>query len=67
MARTGATGEIGCPRSLRTPGDPMDLNQVTVPALDVSASVAFYRRLGLARVPLVHVLASRRSGCPEGD
>jgi catechol 2,3-dioxygenase-like lactoylglutathione lyase family enzyme len=28
----------------------MDLNQVTIPALDVAASVAFYRRMGFELV-----------------
>jgi len=30
----------------------MNLNQVTVPTLDVAASVTFYQRLGLE--PIVH-------------
>lgn len=35
------------PQTPRSPAiQPMDLNQVTLPALDVAASVAFYRRMG---------------------
>jgi catechol 2,3-dioxygenase-like lactoylglutathione lyase family enzyme len=31
-------------------GDPMRLNQVTLPATDVAVSVAFYRRLGFTQI-----------------
>ena len=43
----------------------MNLNQVTVPALDVAASVAFYRTLGL--VQIVDAPHYARFECPEGD
>lgn len=43
----------------------MNLNQVTVPALNVAASVAFYRRLGL--VQIVNTPHYARFECPEGD
>jgi len=43
----------------------MNLNQVTVPALDVAASVAFYRRLGL--IQIVDAPHYARFECPEGD
>ena len=43
----------------------MDLNQVTVPALDIPASVAFYRTLGLH--PIVLSAHYARFTCPEGD
>ncbi len=43
----------------------MNLNQVTVPALDVAASVAFYRTLGLRQI--VDNPHYARFECPEGD
>ena len=43
----------------------MNLNQVTVPSLDVAASVTFYRRLGL--VQIVDAPHYARFECPEGD
>lgn len=43
----------------------MNLNQVTVPALDVAASVAFYRALGLRQI--VDSAHYARFECPEGD
>lgn len=43
----------------------MNLNQVTVAALDVPASVAFYKRLGLELI--VSSPHYARFKCPEGD
>jgi catechol 2,3-dioxygenase-like lactoylglutathione lyase family enzyme len=43
----------------------MNLNQVTVAALDVPASVAFYKRLGLELI--VSAPHYARFKCPEGD
>lgn len=43
----------------------MNLNQVTVPALDVAASVDFYRRLGLELI--VSSAHYARFKCPDGD
>jgi len=43
----------------------MNLNQVTVPALDVAASVAFYKRLGLELI--VSSPHYARFKCPEGE
>ena len=43
----------------------MNLNQVTVPALDGAVSVAFYRRLGL--VQIVDSPHYARFECPGGD
>lgn len=43
----------------------MNLNQVTVPALDVAASVDFYRRLGLELI--VSSAHYARFKCPEGE
>lgn len=43
----------------------MDLNQVTVPATDVAASVAFYRTLGL-RLIVDSVPRYARFECPDG-
>jgi len=42
----------------------MNLNQVTVPALDITASVAFYERLGLELIVLSPHYA--RFVCPQG-
>jgi catechol 2,3-dioxygenase-like lactoylglutathione lyase family enzyme len=44
----------------------VDLNQVTVPATDVAASVAFYRALGL-RLIVDSVPRYARFECPDGD
>jgi catechol 2,3-dioxygenase-like lactoylglutathione lyase family enzyme len=44
----------------------MNLNQVTVPALDVAASIAFYRRLGLQLIIHTHA-AYARFECPDGS
>jgi catechol 2,3-dioxygenase-like lactoylglutathione lyase family enzyme len=44
----------------------MNLNQVTVPALDVAQSVAFYQQLGLTLI--VEALPRyARFECPDGD
>lgn len=43
----------------------MNLNQVTVPALDITSSVAFYSRLGLELI--VSSPHYARFRCPEGD
>ena len=43
----------------------MNLNQVTVPAVDVAASVAFYKRLGLELI--VSSPHYARFKCPEGE
>ncbi|MFO1313119.1 MAG: VOC family protein [Burkholderiales bacterium] len=43
----------------------MNLNQVTVPALDVQASIAFYRGLGLRLI--VSSPHYARFECPDGD
>ncbi len=44
----------------------MTLNQVTVPSLDLAASVAFYEKLGLNLI--VKALPNyARFECPEGD
>jgi catechol 2,3-dioxygenase-like lactoylglutathione lyase family enzyme len=43
----------------------VDLNQVTVPATDVDASVEFYKRLGL--VQIVSAPGYARFSCPDGD
>ncbi len=43
----------------------MNLNQVTVAALDVAASVAFYKRLGLELI--VSSPHYARFKCPEGE
>lgn len=43
----------------------MNLNQVTVPALDIAESVAFYRLLGL--IQIVGAPHYARFECPEGD
>ncbi len=43
----------------------MNLNQVTLPALDVSASVAFYKRVGF--VLIVDSPHYARFQCPEGE
>jgi catechol 2,3-dioxygenase-like lactoylglutathione lyase family enzyme len=44
----------------------MDLNQITVPATDVAASVAFYRLLGL-RLIVDSVPRYARFECPDGN
>ena len=43
----------------------MNLNQVTLPALDVAASVAFYRGMGF--VQIVDSVDYARFECPAGD
>lgn len=43
----------------------MNLNQVTVPVLDVEAAVDFYRRLGLRQI--VGSPHYARFECPEGE
>lgn len=43
----------------------MNLNQVTVPAVDVAASVAFYQQLGL-RLIVDSVPRYARFECPDG-
>ena len=44
----------------------MNLNQVTVPAVDVAASVEFYKRLGL-RLIVDSVPRYARFECPDGE
>jgi len=44
----------------------MNLNQVTVPAVDVAASVEFYKRLGL-RLIVESVPRYARFECPDGE
>ena len=44
----------------------MNLNQVTIPSLDVSRSIEFYERLGLQLIVHTHD-AYARVECPEGD
>lgn len=43
----------------------MNLNQVTLPAIDVAESAAFYRRLGFTQI--VSTPHYARFECPEGD
>ena len=43
----------------------MNLNQVTLPAVDIDASVAFYRGMGFTLIVLSPHYA--RFECPEGD
>lgn len=43
----------------------MNLNQVTLPALDIPASVAFYRKLGFTQI--VDTPHYARFECPKGD
>ena len=43
----------------------MDLNQITLPAVDMRASVAFYRRLGFRLI--VDSPDYARFECPEGN
>lgn len=43
----------------------MNLNQVTLPALDVAASAAFYRRMGFTQI--VDSPHYGRFECPDGD
>jgi catechol 2,3-dioxygenase-like lactoylglutathione lyase family enzyme len=43
----------------------MNLNQVTVPALDIAASVSFYQRLGLELI--VKSPHYARFACPSGN
>ena len=44
----------------------MNLNQITIPSLDVTKSIAFYKRLGLKLIVHTHD-AYARFECPEGD
>lgn len=44
----------------------MNLNQVTVPSLDVKKSIAFYKVLGL-RLIVESLPAYARFECPDGD
>ncbi|MEK7349174.1 MAG: VOC family protein [Candidatus Eisenbacteria bacterium] len=50
---------------LKPIANPVNLNQVTVPALDVAASVDFYSRLGLELI--VSSPHYARFKCPEGE
>jgi len=43
----------------------MNLNQVTLPARDVAASAAFYRRMGFTQI--VDSPHYARFACPQGD
>ncbi len=43
----------------------MNLNQVTLPAIDIARSVDFYRRLGFTQI--VDSAHYARFECPEGD
>ncbi|MEM6802837.1 MAG: VOC family protein [Bacteroidota bacterium] len=43
----------------------MNLNQVTVPALDIDASIRFYQKLGLKLI--VKAPHYARFECPDGD
>lgn len=43
----------------------MNLNQVTLPAIDMEASTAFYRRMGF--IQIVDSPHYARFECPEGD
>lgn len=43
----------------------MNLNQVTLPSLDIPKSVQFYRKLGLKLI--VENLDYARFECPNGD
>lgn len=43
----------------------MNLNQVTLPALDIDASSAFYRRMGFLQI--VDTPHYARFECPKGD
>lgn len=44
----------------------MNLNQVTVPSLDVPKSIAFYEKLGLKLIVHTHDKYARFE-CPDGD
>ena len=44
----------------------MNLNQVTIPALDVITSIQFYEKLGLQLIVHTHD-AYARFECPDGD
>ena len=44
----------------------MNLNQVTVPSLDLSVSIPFYQKLGLELIVHTHEKYARFE-CPEGD
>ena len=43
----------------------MNLNQITLPAVDVGAAVAFYRAMGFTQI--VSAPHYARFECPEGD
>ena len=43
----------------------MNLNQVTLPAIDLALSIAFYRRLGFEQI--VDAPHYARFACPQGD
>jgi catechol 2,3-dioxygenase-like lactoylglutathione lyase family enzyme len=43
----------------------MNLNQVTLPAIDIAASALFYRRMGFTQI--VDAPHYARFECPEGD
>ena len=44
----------------------MNLNQITIPVIDVETSIAFYERLGL-RLIVKAIPRYARFECPEGD
>lgn len=44
----------------------MDLNQVTVPSIDVAKAITFYKKLGLHLIVHTHD-AYARFECPKGD
>jgi catechol 2,3-dioxygenase-like lactoylglutathione lyase family enzyme len=44
----------------------VNLNQVTVPSLDVARSIAFYQRLGLRLIVSTHPRYARLE-CPDGE
>ncbi|MBU2951576.1 VOC family protein [Tamlana agarivorans] len=44
----------------------MNLNQVTIPSLNVEKSVAFYKNLGLNLIVFTHSKYARFA-CPQGD
>ncbi len=44
----------------------MNLNQITIPSLDVPASIAFYKKLGLRLIVHTHDKYARFE-CPEGE
>ena len=44
----------------------MDLNQITIPSLDVAESIAFYKKLGLRLIVHTHSRYARFE-CPSGN